>query len=99
MKHYLDKIYKILLKARKLADSQQWEELEEFADLKLDEVMELADKAILSASARKYCFSEEMRWEFYSTLTGSHFIDVKLGKNRFTMSLNLEGEEPTLILS
>lgn len=99
MKHYIEKIYKIMTEARKMAEAGRWEYLEDYADAKLDEVVSLANKALSTKSGVKEDFAEDMRWEFYTTLVGSHEINCFIGKHHFIMSLNLQGEEPILQMS
>lgn len=90
MKYYLDKIYKIMSHSRGLADSGEWSNLEDYADSKLDEVILLINKAL------KVSLSEDMRWEVFSALTGSHHINAEIGPYHVAMSLNIEGDDPIL---
>lgn len=90
MKYYLDKIYKIMVNARDLLEAGEFYELEDYADAKLDEVVTLIDKALKTKTA------EDLRWEFYSTLTGAHYINTDIGDYHVVMSLNVEGDEPIL---
>ena len=99
MNYHLDRLYKILTHARTLAENGRWEDLEEYADSKLEESMSLAEKAVASKLGKMLPFSEENDWEFYTTLTGSHAIDLKIGNVKFYMSLNLEGDKPILSLT
>jgi hypothetical protein len=101
MFHYLQRIYEILTKARDLADSNKWEDLEEYADSKLDEMISLVKKVVslkfkLNQSDDVF---EENRWEFFSTMTGSHSIDLEFGNYRLRMSLNMENGIGKPILS
>lgn len=90
MKYYLDKIYKIMLHARSLLEAGEFYELEDYADAKLDEVVTLINKAL------KVRIAEDLRWEFYSTLTGAHYINTNIGEYHLFMSLNVEGDAPEL---
>lgn len=99
MKYYLDRIYKIMLHARSLAEANNWEELEDYADEKLDEVILLANKALASTSGMKESFAEEMRWEFWSAIVGSHYIDTKIGNHEFVMNMNIQEDAPILLLT
>ena len=99
MNHYLERIYKIMIEARRMAESGRWEHLEDYADAKLDEVISLANRALSSKSGAKESFAEDIRWEIFTTLVGSHNIDCEIGASKFTMSLNLEGSEPILEMS
>lgn len=99
MNHYLKRIYKILTKARELADNNEWEELEKYADSKLDEVISLVKKAVLLKFNQYDDVIDENRWEFFSTITGSHSIDLMFGSDRLIMSLNMENRMGNPILS
>jgi hypothetical protein len=90
MKYYLDRIYKIMVYSRNLADAGEWANLEDYADSKIDEVISLINKAL------KARLSEDMRWEVFSALTGSHHINVEIGPHHVEMSLNIEGGDPIL---
>ena len=99
LKYHSKRLYQILLKARSLADKSKWNELEEYADSKLDETISLSEKAVASETGVMENFGEENRWEFFSTLMGSHEIDMQFGRLTFKMSLNLEGDSPILKLT
>lgn len=98
MKRQMDKVYSIMTKAKKLYEEQKFEKLEEFADEKLDEAVNMIDSAIKSKTRSPFDI-EDIRWEIYSTLTGSHFIDKRIAGLRLKMNLNTVGIEPTLSLT
>lgn len=99
LKYHSKRLYKILLDARSLADKSKWDDLEEYADSKLDEVISLSERAVATETGRMEKFGEDNRWEFFSTLIGSHEIDMRFGRLTFKMSLNLEGDLPVLMLN
>ena len=92
MNYYFDRILKILNKARELANEGKWEHLESYADSKLDEIVNLAQKG-LSVNF------EENRWEFYTVMIGSHTFESDISGKKFKISLNLEGDSPIVSLA
>lgn len=64
---YVDKINNILKQAKQFAENNEWEELEEFADLRRDEFLLLCGRIIKSVLN-----SEDDKWESWATICGSH---------------------------
>lgn len=84
--------------AKKLYDAGKFEELEDFADRRLDEASNLLMTAISSKSRKEFDI-DDIRWEIFVTLTGSHFIDSDIAGLKLKMDLNKTGVDPSISLT